>query len=57
MTAPLVEIDAANSTFSGDVQIDGNATLGTGGGAAIARVGDSVAGGVITSGSANHTAT
>ena len=57
------------ATFTGDVAIDGNlqvdvdfnndgkATLGGTGGGDIARKGDAVVGGVITGGSANHTAT
>lgn len=62
LTTPL-------ATFTGDVAIDGSlqvgvdfnndgkATLGGSGGADIARKGDAVAGGVITGGSADHTAT
>lgn len=57
LTAPVIEFDTPSATFTGDVQIDGNATLGSGGGQPIARTGDAVAGGVITGGSANHTAT
>lgn len=42
---------------SGDFNVDGTATLGGSGGAAIARTGDAVSGGVITGGSAIHKAT
>ena len=64
-----VKVDTPLATFTGDVAIDGSlqvdvdfnndgkATLGGAGGADIARKGDAVAGGVITGGSANHTAT
>lgn len=45
-----------NLTVGGDFDLAGNADLGAGG-QPIARVGDSVAGGVITTGSANHKAT
>lgn len=54
-------IDTPETTITGNLQVDGDfncdgaASLG-GGGPAIARVGDSVAGGVITSGSSTHTA-
>jgi len=56
-------IDSPESTFTGNVQIDGNlntdgaATLGGAGGAEIARKGDAVSGGFITGGSAIHKAT
>lgn len=68
-SAVSVDVDAPEATFSGNVTIagnlqvdgdinnDGKATLGGAGGAEIARKGDAVAGGVITGGSANHTAT
>lgn len=52
-----------NGHITGDLQVDGNfnvdgsASLGGAGGAEIARKGDAVAGGIITGGSANHTAT
>lgn len=64
-----VTFDAPEGTFTGNLSIDGDlqidgdlnndgaATLGGAGGAAIARTGDAVSGGVITGGSANHTAT
>lgn len=64
-----VDVDAPEATFSGNVTIagdlqvagdfnvDGTATLGGSGGAAIARTGDAVSGGVITGGSATHKAT
>jgi len=48
---------SGNTQIDGNMNNDGTATLGGAGGAAIARVGDSVAGGVITGGSATHTAT
>ncbi len=68
-SAVSVDVDAPEATFSGNVTIagnlqvdgdinnDGKATLGGAGGAEIARKGDAVAGGIITGGSANHTAT
>lgn len=64
-----IDVDAPGATFAGNVTIagalqvagdfntDGTATLGGSGGAAIARTGDAVAGGVITGGSAIHKAT
>lgn len=57
LTAPTIELDTPSATFTGDVQIDGAATLGSGGGQPIARQGDAVSGGVITGGSGTHTAT
>lgn len=62
LDTPEVTI-TGNATINGNLQIDGDlnndgkATLGGAGGLAIARIGDAVAGGVITGGSANHTAT
>ncbi len=46
-----------DTQVGGDFNNDGAATLGGTGGAAIARVGDTVSGGQITGGSATHTAT
>lgn len=63
MTAPEIILNAPESTFTGNVQIDGDlntdgaATLGGAGGAEIARKGDAVAGGFITGGSSIHKAT
>lgn len=63
LTAPEIINNTPLTIFTGDVQIDGDlnndgkATLGGSGGAEIARKGDAVAGGVITVGSSNHTAT
>tara|TARA_R110000851_G_scaffold100026_5_gene215464 strand:- start:2924 stop:3634 length:711 start_codon:yes stop_codon:yes gene_type:complete len=70
LTAPAIEVNSPESTFSGNVTIDGNtlikgaASLGEGG-QPIARVGDAVmvqthvgpATGTITAGSGTHTAT
>lgn len=53
-----IEIISNNPiTINGPVVVNGNVQLGGAGGQPIARVGDTVVGGVITSGSANHTAT
>jgi len=64
-----IKLTTPEATFTGNLNVDGNlqvdgnfnndgdATLGGSGGAAIARTGDAVSGGVITGGSANHTAT
>jgi hypothetical protein len=61
-TAPLTKVVGdfevtGNTQVGGDFNNDGVATLGGAGGAAIARVGDDVVAGKITTGSTKHKAT
>jgi phage baseplate assembly protein V len=55
-TPQTITLDAPNVACTGNLQVAGDVQLGGEGGAAVARVGDTVSGGVITSGSSKVTA-